>query len=296
MNPEYSASHRPVDAWTKNGSLTRLAEKIQPVVQGVLEGDSPVARTLKNVLHGTIIGHPLHPMLTDIPIGAWTVTVACDALDICGNSRCRAAADAALAVGIAGAVGAAVTGLADWSDTKDEPQRTGMLHAILNSAALTCYLASGAARRADARGLGIFVAFAGYALLGTAAYLGGELSLGMQLGVKHTAVPIDPPRDFMRVLDASALAPGGMQQAELATIPVLVTKIGDRTCAVSGVCTHRGAPLAEGERDGDCIRCPWHGSVFSLEDGRVHEGPATFPLAQFETRIAGGAIELRPDV
>jgi nitrite reductase/ring-hydroxylating ferredoxin subunit/uncharacterized membrane protein len=296
MNPEYSASPRPFDAWTKNGTLTRLAEAIQPVVRGLLEGDGTVARTLKKVLHGTIIGHPLHPMLTDIPIGAWTVTAVCDALDVGGTNRFRAAADAALVVGIAGAVGAAVTGLADWSDTRDEPQRTGMLHAILNSAALTCYLASATARRANARALGVVTAFTGYALMGTAAYLGGELTLGMQLGVKHTAVPIDPPRDFTRVFDASALAPGGMQPAELIKIPVLVTKIGDRACAVSGVCTHRGAPLAEGERDGDCIRCPWHGSRFSLEDGRVLEGPATFPLAQFETRIAGGAIEIRPNV
>ena len=295
MNPEYSASHRPIDAWSKSDTLTRLAEAIQPLWKRALEGDGKGA-LVKNIVHGTFIGHSLHPMVTDIPIGAWTVTAACDALDVIGNHRYRDAADAALVVGVVGAVGAAVTGLADWSDTKGEPQRVGMLHALLNSAALTCYLGSFAARRMNARGAGVLAAFAGYALMGTAAYLGGELSLGMQLGVKHTAVPIEPPAAFGAVLDAAALVPGATLSAQLASIPVLVTKVGDRVRAVSGVCTHRGAPLAEGERDGDCIRCPWHGSRFSLDDGKVVEGPATFPLAQFEARITGDSIELRPDV
>lgn len=295
MNPEYSASHRPVDAWSNYPILGRLAEAIQPFVRRVLESEGRSAR-LKNLVHGTWIGHPLHPMLTDIPIGAWTVSAACDAVDVLGNPRYRDAADAALVVGIAGAVGAAVTGLADWSDTKGEPQRTGMLHAILNSAALSCYLGSLAARRVGARGTGIVAAYTGYALIGIAAYLGGELSLGMQLGAKHTSVPIEPLAEFGHVLDAAALPPGSMQAAALGPVPVLVTNFGDRVRAVSGVCTHRGAPLAEGERDGDCIRCPWHGSRFWLDDGAVAEGPATFPLARFVTRTAEGSIDIRPDI
>ena len=62
-------------------------------------------------------------------------------------------------------MGAAVTGLADWSDTKDEPQRLGMLHATLNSAALTSYVAALIARRSGARRLGLVAAFAGYGLM-----------------------------------------------------------------------------------------------------------------------------------
>jgi nitrite reductase/ring-hydroxylating ferredoxin subunit/uncharacterized membrane protein len=296
MNPEYSASPRPLDGWTKNRTLSRLAETIQPVVQRFLESDDPRMRPFRNLVHGTIIGHPLHPMITDIPIGAWTVTATCDALDAIGNVRFRDAADASLVIGMLGAVGAAVTGLADWSDTTGEPRRVGMAHAILNSSALACYIASLAARRAKARGLGIAVAYAGYALMGTAAYLGGELSLNLQLGVKHTAIPIEPPDGFSRVIGAAALDTGDMQPAELTNIPVLITKIRGRVHAVSGVCTHRGGPLAEGTRDGNCVRCPWHHSSFSLEDGSIADGPATFPLARFATHVRGNDVEIRADV
>jgi nitrite reductase/ring-hydroxylating ferredoxin subunit len=168
-----------------------------------------------------------------------------------------------------------------------------MLHAILNTASLTSYLTSLIARRCGARGFGIAAAAAGYGLMSVAAFLGGELSFGMQLGVKHTAVPAEPPQDFVRVLDASALSDGVMHAAEVETIPLLVTRTGAAANAVSGVCTHRGAPLAEGTQAGNCVRCPWHGSRFALDDGRVVEGPASFGLACFEARITEGAVSVR---
>jgi nitrite reductase/ring-hydroxylating ferredoxin subunit/uncharacterized membrane protein len=294
MNPEYSATDRPLDALARNRTLTLLAEAVQPALRALLEGEGPQRRAIKDLLHGSFMGHPLHPLMTDIPIGAWTMTALFDALDLCGNRRYRDAADLTLVAGVAGAVCAALTGLADWSDTKDEPQRVGMLHAILNSAALTSYLTSLFARKREARRFGLLTAFAGYGLMTAAAYLGGELSFGMQLGVKHTAVPIEPPADFVPAVDAERLTQGVMHAAEARSIPLLVTRFGESTRAVSGVCTHRGAPLAEGIQDRTCVRCPWHGSRFSLEDGRVSEGPATFGLATFETQIANGTVAVRP--
>jgi nitrite reductase/ring-hydroxylating ferredoxin subunit/uncharacterized membrane protein len=293
MNPEFNSTDRPLDAWAQNGTLTRIADAIQPGLNKLLEGEDAQHRPLKDLLHGSFLGHPLHPLLTDIPIGAWTVAAACDALDVVGIRRYRDAADVAIVIGALGAVGAAVTGLADWSDTKDEPQRLGMLHAILNSASLTSYITSLIARRSGARRLGIATAFAGYGLMSLAAYLGGELSFGMQLGVKHTAIPIDPPADFTPVLDDAALADAVMHTAQVEAIPLLVTRFGAARHAVSGVCTHRGAPLAQGNQEEHCVRCPWHGSRFSLEDGHVIEGPATFGLAAFETRVAAGVISVR---
>ncbi|HEY5348369.1 MAG TPA: Rieske (2Fe-2S) protein [Candidatus Lustribacter sp.] len=293
MNPEYASTDRPLDAWARNRTLTRIAERIQPVLRNLLESDAPRRRPIKDLLHGTFLGHPLHPLFTDVPIGAWTVTAVCDALELFGIRRYRDTAQTALVIGALGAAGAAVTGLADWSDTKDEPQRLGMLHALLNSAALASYAGSLVARRRGARRLGLAGAFAGYGLMATAAYIGGELSFGMQLGVKHTAVPLEPSPDFARVLDEPALTGSSMHAAETATIPLLVTRLDDRVHAVSGVCTHRGAALAEGKQEGRCVRCPWHGSRFSLEDGRVVEGPATFDLATFDTRVAGGVISAR---
>lgn len=293
MNPEQTATDRPADRWSRNPALTTLAEKLQPVVRNLLAGSDGARRPLSDLLHGTFLGHPLHPLMTDIPIGSWTVAAVFDALELGGAQRFTDAADAAILFGALGAVGAAATGLADWSDTADEPQRAGMLHAILNSAALACYGVSLVTRKAGARKLGIATAFAGYGVMTAAAFLGGELSFGMQLGVKHTAVPIDAPAEFQSVLDAAALPAGDTQTIDLGGIPVLLTRDGDGVHAVSAVCTHRGAPLAGAERHDGCITCPWHGSRFSLGDGHVVEGPATFGLAHFDTQIAGGAISLR---
>jgi nitrite reductase/ring-hydroxylating ferredoxin subunit/uncharacterized membrane protein len=292
MNPEFTPEG-PFRSWAKNRTLGALADAIQPALGALLEGDDGARRPIKDLLHGTFLGHPLHPLLTDIPIGAWSVAAVCDTLELAGVERYRDAADVAIAIGALGAVGAAVTGLADWSDTKDEPQRLGMLHALLNSAALTSYLAALIARRAGARRLGLVTAFVGYGLVALAGYVGGELAFGLQLGVKHTVIPVDPPHDFVHVLDATDLTDGVMHAAQAGELPVLVTRFDGTTRAVSGVCTHRGAPLAEGKQDGHCVRCPWHGSRFSLDDGHIEEGPATFPLADYETQVAAGGVSVR---
>jgi nitrite reductase/ring-hydroxylating ferredoxin subunit/uncharacterized membrane protein len=294
MNPEISSTDRPVDAVPSSDLLGRIAAAVQPPLAAALEGDGPLRGPIKDILHGTFLGHPLHPLLTDVPIGAWTITALCDALEIAHVRRYRDAADLTLVVGVFGALASAVTGLADWSDTKDEPQRTGMLHAIVNSSALACYLGSLAARRSGARGVGIAAAAGGYALLIAGAYLGGELSFGMQLGVKHTAVPIEPPKTFVHASDETELAPGRSYPAEARGVPVLLSNQGGELCAVSGVCTHRGAPLADGDVTDGCVRCPWHGSRFALATGAVVEGPATFPLAHFETKRGAGGIAVRP--
>ena len=64
-------------------------------------------------------------------------------------------------------------------------------------------------------------------------------------------------------------------------------------CALANTCSHLGGPLAEGERDGDVVTCPWHGSRFDLCSGRVVEGPAVFAQPRYEVRTNGGKIELR---
>lgn len=293
MNPEYTAPDRHLRPWKNSRLLTRLADSFQPAVRRFLESDDPKRRVMKNLLHGTFIGHALHPLLTDIPIGAWTVTAVCDALGMAGAQRFDEPADVALTVGVVGAAAAGITGLADWSDTTEEPQRIGMLHALVNGTALISYLTSSIARRRGARTTGRLTGFAGYGLMTLGAYLGGELSFDMQLGVKHTAVPVQPPREFVEVPGTAALREGDMTTVALDGVPLLATRFGDRVNVVSGVCTHRGAALAEGAQDGRCVRCPWHGSRFSLEDGRVVEGPATFGLAAYETQSTDASVAVR---
>jgi nitrite reductase/ring-hydroxylating ferredoxin subunit/uncharacterized membrane protein len=294
MNPEMTSTQRPIDALGRSTALDGLADAVQPALRKWLEGTDGAQRPIKDLLHGTWLGHPLHPLITDIPIGAWTVTAVCDALDLLGVKRFRDAADIALVIGEVGAWGAAITGLADWSDTKDEPKRVGALHAILNATGSTCYTASFIARRVKARRLGIALAFAGYGIITAAAYLGGELSMGMNLGAKHTAIPIEPSNHFVRVADDASLGDDKMLAGDAKGVPVILARRNGKPKAVSGVCTHRGAPLADGTYADGCVTCPWHASRFSVDDGRVLEGPATFPLASFETRVADGGISVRP--
>jgi nitrite reductase/ring-hydroxylating ferredoxin subunit/uncharacterized membrane protein len=293
MNAEITSTGRIVDRLSRSPALDALADTIQPTVHDLLEGDGSLKRPLNDALHGRWLGHALHPIMTDIPIGAWTVAAVCDALVLIGNDDYRATAHTATTIGAVGAVGAAVTGWADWSDTKDEPKRLGMLHALVNSTALSVYVASLVARSANKPRAGSWLGLLGYGIMTAGAYLGGELALGMNIGAKHTSVPIDPPTTFTPVFPADDLAEGEMKRIEVGGLPLLFTRSNNTIYAVSAVCTHRGAPLEEGKRDGDCITCPWHGSRFSLLDGTLDAGPATFPLARFETRVDDGMLEVR---
>jgi uncharacterized membrane protein len=149
-----------------------------------------------DLLQGSWLGHPLHPALTHVPIGAWTATVALDVLDASDRrGRYRHGADAALAVGVAGAVGAALTGIADWRDTAGATRRLGVAHALLNSGALVLMTGSmlmrGRGLRRDAR----LVASLGYGLAMAAGYLGGHLVFRRGMGVDRAPRARDPERE-----------------------------------------------------------------------------------------------------
>jgi uncharacterized membrane protein len=156
----------------------------KPFQQRGAAGDS-----LLSFLHGEWLHEPLHAVLTDVPIGAWTVTVAADALSgICGLRSMNKVADVALAVGMAGAVGAATTGLVDWSGIKEAaPRRIGSAHALLNVGATTLFVLSALARRREGRPLARSLAIAGYLVLCTSAHLGGNLVYEHGIGLKDAA-------------------------------------------------------------------------------------------------------------
>jgi uncharacterized membrane protein len=162
--------------------LDSIAEVAQPAVQSVLQelGDD-----VKDLLHGTWLGHPLHPVLTDVPVGAWTAAMAIDAIElISGDDSAGGAADLAVGVGLVGALGAAVTGATDWSETSGKARRIGVAHALLNVAATACYATSLVMRRTGSRRAGIGVSLLGYAIASASAYLGGHLVFGESIGVE----------------------------------------------------------------------------------------------------------------
>lgn len=289
LNPEIVANRRPVDRLSRNSRIAALAERVQPAVSKLINS---AGLPLQNLLHGSVIGHPLHALITDVPIGAWTVTAVLDSVELLGGPA-NAGSDAALAIGLAGAAGAIVTGFADWSDTADDPRTLGMAHALVNGVAFAGYAAAFALRLAGHRRSGLITALGAYGVIGAGAYLGGELSFGQLLGAKHTAEPLAPPPDFTPVLAATALSASAPARADLNGIPLLISRTASGVSAISAVCTHRGAPLGEGTFADGCVRCPWHGSRFRLEDGAIVAGPATFPQPRFEARINGDQVEVR---
>lgn len=271
--------------------LDQAADRLQPVVQ---ETVSRAGVKVRDALDGTWLGTPLHPVLTDVPIGAWTAAMTLDAVESVSGSRAlRGSADGALAVGIAGGVAAAVTGLSDWRDLRGETRRMGMAHGLLNGVGLTLNITSLGLRAAGRRDMGRTLSTLAFLVSGAAAHLGGELTFGMGVRVNRNAWQ-SAPEEFTPVMQESELQGMDMYQGTINGTPVLLARgEGGEICAISGTCSHLGGPLAQGTREGDTVICPWHNSRFSLCTGEVIDGPATFPQPSFETRVRDGAVEVR---
>ena len=271
--------------------LDSWAKGIQGPLASAIRETGPSGQLLKDLLHGVWLGHPLHPMLTDVPIGAWTAGVALDMM------RQDDSADAAFALGALGALPTALSGTADWLEITDEPRRVGFVHAILNIAALGLIVLSLRARLTGRRALGVGLSTSGFALASLAGWLGGELVYRQGSSVSRTA--FEPPvTDFQIAADADSLRDGVLTAASVRVdgqdVTVVLLKRGHEVLALSGTCTHAGGPLAEGKLIGDdCVQCPWHRSQFSMRDGEVRQGPATIAQPVFEPRIREGKVEVR---
>jgi nitrite reductase/ring-hydroxylating ferredoxin subunit/uncharacterized membrane protein len=267
--------------------LANLAEPLDPVSDPLQEAVKALPKPIRDLLDGVWFGNPLHPALTDIPIGAWTAAFA---LDLAGSE----AADEALKVGIIGAVPTALTGLNDWSHLKDDARRIGTVHAIVNSAGLTLNVLSLVARRSGMRRVGKVLSGAAYAGTLFSAHLGGHLSFGLGVRVNRTA--FESPRDrYAPVCDESDLNGGKLVGVELEGEAVVVSRSEEtnEVCAIAATCSHLGGPLDQGKREGDTVVCPWHGSRFDLCSGDVEGGPAVYPQPRYEARLRSGKVEVR---
>lgn len=256
--------------------------------------------SVANFLHGTWLGHPLHPVLTDVPLGAWTVALVLDGLDMVGHGTDRFArtARAAVGLGIVGGVGAAAAGLTDWQHSQDRARRTGMVHGALNTAALGLFTSSWVARRRGQHGVGRLSAAAGYALTVASSYLGGSLVYRHRLGVDHSEQPELVGdglrlREFTAVARLEDLTESNPRRFVADEVPVVLVRRGDVVYAVGERCPHLGAPMAEGWLYRNGLVCPWHGSRFDLAQGDVRRGPATAPLPCFDVQVHDGHVKVR---
>jgi nitrite reductase/ring-hydroxylating ferredoxin subunit len=265
-------------------ALDRCAKPLATVVGRLVR-----PRLVRNALSGTYVGHPLHPMLTDLPIGAWAMSTLLDAV---GGRGAERGADMLVAAGVLAAVPTAASGLNDWSDTVGSNARVGIVHAAANSTALGLYVASMVARACGHRTRGKVLGLSGFGVLLVGSYLGGHLSFVKGVNVNRTAWQ-DAPRDWTDVLADAELANGGHCKVDVAGVPVLFARTAAGLWALANTCSHMGGPLDEGTFTDGCITCPWHGSTFRGSDGSIVRGPASTPQPRYETRVSNGRIQVR---
>ena len=272
--------------------LDEISDAVQPEVQKAVNAGGTTAR---NVLDGVWLEAPLHPVLTDVPIGSWTAALVFDGLDLAtGKRSVRHAADASLVFGTLGALGAAATGLSDWRYLSGGSRRMGVAHALLNSIGLTLSVVSIVQRATGRRNAGRLVFLTGYSISGMAAHLGGELSYHYGLRVDRNVFEKAGPDEFVAVLEEAELPADGMRRVEVEGVGVLLSRSSSgEVCAIAATCNHFSGPLEQGERDGDTVVCPLHSSRFDLCSGEVIDGPAVFPQSHYETRLREGKIEVK---
>jgi nitrite reductase/ring-hydroxylating ferredoxin subunit/uncharacterized membrane protein len=284
------ATQNSVMALVSQPALDTVAQPLGDAIKGAFQAGGTAGQQLKNALHGVWLEHPLHPVFTDVPIGAWTAALALDAT-AAGDPAMRRAATFAIGVGLAGAAGAAVTGLTDWSETDGDARRGGLIHGLLNITATTLMAAAFIRRKTDSHRKGTALAWAGYAIALGAAYLGGDLVYDQRIGVTHSDEAL--PETFTAVADSRTVPEHSMTRAHAGAADVLLAREHGRLCALAHSCSHLGGPLSEGQLKDRSVVCPWHGSEFALGDGRVINGPATIPQPCLTVRERDGKIEVQ---
>lgn len=158
---------RAVDAIDELAALDAVAEPLARFI------DDRLPPGLLAVLQGRWLGHPLHPPLTDVPIGCWTSAWV---LDLVGGERAEPAADLLIAVGVAAALPTIWSGWSEWITLPERRRRSGLVHAATNGLATGLYAASLVARRRGDRRRGRRLAHAGAAAATVGGFLGGHLA------------------------------------------------------------------------------------------------------------------------
>ncbi|MFC7990501.1 Rieske 2Fe-2S domain-containing protein [Streptomyces pilosus] len=248
----------------------------------------PLGRA-RDALHGRWLGHPLHPLMVQVPIGSWMSAAVLDLWP--GRSR---EAGLLVGVGLAAAGPAALAGAVDWAELRRPQTRVGLVHAVANATAVGLYGASLVCRLAGRARAGRAYGFLGLTAVGAAGMLGGHLAYRQASGANHAEeVPYVVGGGWRRIGTVDEFPAGRPVRRAVDDVPVLVVReIGGTFHALAERCSHLAGPLSEGTVSDGCVTCPWHGSVFRLSDGWNVRGPATAPQPAFDTRVVDGHVEI----
>ncbi|HKA99021.1 MAG TPA: Rieske 2Fe-2S domain-containing protein [Streptosporangiaceae bacterium] len=242
---------------------------------------------------GRWAGHPIHPALSDLPIGLWAGATVLDAAD--RGPAPEGGIDAAGVLSAAGIVAAgatALTGLTDWTVSDDQDRRVGLFHGLLNTVALGLQCASLGSRLAGHRSTARALGAAGLTVTAAAGYLGGHLVFTKGVMVSRVAWAAGPRR-WVRALPEADLPEDSPVAVEAEGRQVMLYRHRGNLYAIDNICSHAGGLLSRGAVEDLTVTCPLHGSRFSLADGCVSRGPASQPQPVLRTRIRNGWIEVR---
>jgi len=248
--------------------------------------------TIKDLLHGRWLGHPLHAASTDLPIGVLTLVIVFDLIGQPG------AADVALIAGVVLMGLSALSGAADYSDTDGTARMRATVHATLMVVALVLYAISLAMRlgSVEVQTLPIVLSVVGYLVLTAGAFVGGDVAyvLGNMVnrhafrgaGTKWVALDLGGVDDIPE---------GQLFKAKAGANNLVILRTGETILALHEQCAHAGGPLSQGALLDGVVECPWHGSRFRLADGHATRGPTVYDQPSYEVRRSesGGGWEAR---
>jgi nitrite reductase/ring-hydroxylating ferredoxin subunit/uncharacterized membrane protein len=280
---------KTVQQLTKRVEETETLDRFANFTQKIVSRVVPQESALKDLLSGTGLGRPLHPMLTDVVIGVWT---SASVLDILGGKRAERAANQLVFIGNVAALPTIAAGLSDWAELWGAQQRVGSVHALGNATALSFQILSFKARRSGKRKGARLLSLTAMTIAGASAYLGGHLSFVKGVGVNQTAFE-EWPQEWTPVIAEEDLVEDTLTTARADGVRIMLYKKGEQIYALSDRCSHRGCPLHLGQVNDLLLECSCHGSIFRLSDGGVVRGPATVPAPTYEVRCQDGKVEIR---
>ena len=281
---------RVIDAqgvWTKP-----LGDSVHGIVHGLFHR----MPALRDLLNGRWLGHPLHAVLTDAPIGILFLVIVFDFFTM------PEAAAWALGVGILAMLAAALAGYADYADTDGKARERATLHSTLMLVALVGYVVSFWMRlpvQEDRILLAPMVlSLVSFLVLSAGAYVGGDVVYVLGNMVNRHAfrgagakwIALEPAE-----VEADGRIPEGRPvKAKLGINQLVLVRDGERILALHDTCAHAGGPLSEGPIVDGSIECPWHQSRYRLDNGHVVQGPSVYDQPAYEVRAReGGGWEAR---
>jgi nitrite reductase/ring-hydroxylating ferredoxin subunit/uncharacterized membrane protein len=253
---------------------------------------------IRDFLNGRWLGHPIHAVMTDVPIGILLLLILFDVLGF------RDAAAITLGVGILALVGAALAGLSDYADTDGLARTRATLHGTTMLTALVVYLISFALRLGSAAygsTAAVWLSVIGFLILTAGAYVGGDVVyvLGNMVS-RHAFRAAAGGGTKWIAMEPAELEPDGSipenrpVKAKLGASSLVLVRQGERILALHDICAHAGGSLSEGKLVDGQVECPLHYSRYRLADGAVVRGPSVYDQPAYEVRPKeGGGWEAR---